>query len=122
MKNIICAGPKAANFKHLKKCNVKGSDLVHLFKNGTKLKRPSETTPPLKDNAGSCNLAITRYHLYLETSTVKSSGFPNLMNGNRYINQFDFPTINEAFRGKEVMYNALLLGGYENIFAFLHQL
>ena len=53
---------------------------------------------------------------------MKASGFPNLMNGNRYINQFDFPTINEAFRGKEVMYNALLLGGYENIFAFLHQL
>ena len=53
---------------------------------------------------------------------MKSSGFPNLMNGNRYINQFDFPTINEAYRGKEVMYNALLLGGYENVFVFLHQL
>ena len=50
---------------------------------------------------------------------MKASGFPNLMNGNRYINQFDFPTINEAYRGKEVMYNALLLGGYENDFAFL---
>merc|ERR1719458_699675 len=53
------------------------------------------------DNAGSCNLAITRYHLYLETSTVKALGFSNLMNDNRYINQFDFPVINEAYRGKE---------------------
>ena len=93
---------------------------MHLFEDGTKLKIPSETTPPLKDNAGSCNLAITRYHLYLETSTVKASGFPNLMNGNRYINQFDFPTINEAFRGKEVNVQCTVIRRvYENVFAFL---
>ena len=50
---------------------------------------------------------------------MKASGFSNLMNGNRYINQFDFPTINEAFRGKEVMYNALLLGDMKMLGFFL---
>ena len=48
---------------------------------------------------------ITRYHFNLDTGTVEAIGFPNLMNAemSRYINQFDFPTINEAYRGKEVI-------------------
>ena len=47
---------------------------------------------------------VTRYHIYLDTGSVEATTFPNLMNGNRYINTFDFPTINEAYRGKEVGY------------------
>ena len=47
---------------------------------------------------------ISRYHFHLDTGFVEATGFPNLMKGDmsRYINQFDFPTINEAYRGKEV--------------------
>ena len=45
---------------------------------------------------------VTRFHIYLDTGSVEATTFPNLMDGNRYINTFDFPTINEAYRGKEV--------------------
>ena len=45
---------------------------------------------------------VTRYHIYLDTGSVEATTFPNLLNGSRYINAFDFPTINEAYRGKEV--------------------
>jgi len=44
---------------------------------------------------------VTRYHIYLDTGSVEATTFPNLLNGSRYINAFDFPTINEAYRGKE---------------------
>ena len=48
---------------------------------------------------------VTRYHFHLDTGSVEATGFPNLLNGDmsRYVNQFDFPTINEAYRGKEVL-------------------
>ena len=48
---------------------------------------------------------VTRYHFHLDTGSVEATGFPNLLNGDmsRYVNQFDFPTINEAYRGKEVI-------------------
>ena len=51
---------------------------------------------------------ITRYHFHLDTGSVETIEFPNLMEKenpslSRYINQFDFPTINEAYRGKEVI-------------------
>jgi hypothetical protein len=55
---------------------------------------------------------ITRYHFHLDTGSVETIAFPNLMEKNnslsRYINKFDFPTINEAYRGKEVIMNFLL--------------
>jgi carotenoid cleavage dioxygenase-like enzyme len=48
---------------------------------------------------------ITRYHFHLDTGSVETISFPNLMEKDnalsRYINKFDFPTINEAYRGKE---------------------
>ena len=50
---------------------------------------------------------ITRYHFHLDTGSVETIAFPNLMEKenalSRYINKFDFPTINEAYRGKEVI-------------------
>ena len=51
---------------------------------------------------------ITRYHFHLDTGSVETISFPNLMAAenhtmSRYVNQFDFPTINEAYRGKEVI-------------------
>ena len=48
---------------------------------------------------------LTRYHIYLDTGSVEATSFPNLMNDTRiirYVNQFDFPVINEAYRGREV--------------------
>ena len=44
---------------------------------------------------------ITRYQLNLNTGLVSSSTFPNPMNS-RYMDKFDFPSINEAYRGKKV--------------------
>ena len=51
---------------------------------------------------------VTRYHIYLDTGSVEATTFPNLLNGSRYINAFDFPTINEAYRGKEVCLKSIL--------------
>jgi len=47
---------------------------------------------------------LTRLHIYLDSGSVVTSGFPNLIEDSRitrYVNQFDFPVINEAYRGKE---------------------
>merc|ERR1719277_1125364 len=43
---------------------------------------------------------VTRYHIDLLRGTVSTSTFPNLI-GSIYINRFDFPTINEEYRGKQ---------------------
>ena len=63
--------------------------------------------PPIsKGNVSASGGAeVTRYHFHLDTGSVEATGFPNLLNGDmsRYVNQFDFPTINEAYRGKEVI-------------------
>ena len=55
-------------------------------------------------STASGNGELTRYHFYLDTGSVVATGFPTLLTGDtsRYIKQFDFPTINEAYRGKEV--------------------
>ena len=47
---------------------------------------------------------LTRYHFHLDTGSVETVSFPNLLNeeNSRYINEFDFPMINEEYRGKEV--------------------
>jgi len=54
-------------------------------------------------STASGNGELTRYHFYLDTGSVVATGFPTLLTGDtsRYIKQFDFPTINEAYRGKE---------------------
>jgi len=48
-------------------------------------------------------LEITRYKINLKSGEVVNSHFPNTINS-RYINTFDFPTINEAYRGKKYCY------------------
>ena len=48
---------------------------------------------------------VTRYTLNLETGTISSSTFENLLQGStlaRYVNKFDMPVINELYRGREV--------------------
>ena len=40
-----------------------------------------------------------RYKINMATETVTYSNFPNTINS-RWINQFDFPVINERFRGE----------------------
>ena len=49
------------------------------------------------------NLEVTRYKIGLKTGDVTTSTFPNRINS-RFINHFDFPTINEDYRGKKYCY------------------
>ena len=46
---------------------------------------------------------IARYTIDLKAESVTVSQFPNTLNS-RFINTFDFPTINEAYRGKKYCY------------------
>jgi len=46
---------------------------------------------------------IVRYTLDLKETKIVESNFPNTINS-RYINTFDFPMINEAYRGKKYCY------------------
>jgi len=46
---------------------------------------------------------LTRYNINIETGQVKVSKFDNIIKS-RYINNFDFPMINENFRGKKYCY------------------
>ena len=46
---------------------------------------------------------ITRYDINFKSGKVKTSTFPNIIK-NRFINTFDFPTINENYRGKKYCY------------------
>ena len=78
---------------------------------------------PPKFSNGSSNTAsggaeITRYHFHLDTGSVEAIGFPNLLtdDNSRYINQFDFPTVNEAYRGKEVISYKILLNQKSGFF------
>ena len=47
---------------------------------------------------------VTRYTINPKAEIVTASTFKNFRNDSfeRYINRFDFPTINEAYRGKQV--------------------
>ena len=53
-------------------------------------------------NGSSCD--VRRYQINLQTGSVTSSVFPNQINNtySRYMEKFDFSTINEAYRGKKV--------------------
>ena len=44
--------------------------------------------------------ALTRYVLNMETKKISHSTFPNTIKS-KFINSFDFPTINEEYRGRE---------------------
>ena len=63
-------------------------------------------------NGSTCgNEELTRYRINLKEGTVEGSTFPNGINSvlARYVNKFDFPTINEAYRGKEVFLQSVNL-------------
>ena len=56
-------------------------------------------------NGSTCgDKDVTRYTIDLNALTISAQTFPNTLDDSvaRYINKFDFPTINEAYRGKEV--------------------
>ena len=61
--------------------------------------------PETLDDATSTtdDLEITRYTINTETGAVKTSSFDNIIKS-RFINNFDFPTINEDYRGKRYCY------------------
>ena len=46
------------------------------------------------------DLQLTRYRINLSTKDVTLNTFPNTINS-KFINNFDFPTINEPHRGKQ---------------------
>ena len=46
---------------------------------------------------------LTRYTINLSVGSVVKSNFPNIVN-NKFVNTFDFPTINEQFRGRSYCY------------------
>ena len=49
---------------------------------------------------------VTRYRINPKTKSMTSETFPNLFEADnplkRYMDQYDFPVINEAYRGMEV--------------------
>jgi len=45
------------------------------------------------------DLELTRYVINLNSETVSHTNFPNIINS-EFVNTFDFPMINEAYRGK----------------------
>ena len=64
-------------------------------------------------NGSTCGEAnVTRYHIDLNTGSVETSTFNNIMKDSsmsRYMDKYDFPVINEAYRGLEVcILNTLL--------------
>jgi len=56
-------------------------------------------------NGSTCGEAnVTRYHIDLNTGSVTTSTFTNIMKDSafsRYMDKYDFPVINEAYRGLE---------------------
>lgn len=75
-------------------------------------------------NGSTCgDKDVTRYTIDLNALTISAQTFPNTLDDSvaRYINKFDFPTINEAYRGKEVGLKILTLRvkNYYSIFLLL---
>lgn len=66
---------------------------------------------------------VTRYRINLETGLISASTFPNPMNSiyARYMDKYDFPTINEAYRGKQVRFlmNCLNINNIFNSYIIL---
>ena len=69
------------------------------------LKLENMLNPPKEINSVSTtgDSEITRYMIDIESGTVKTNFFPNIIQ-NKFVNTFDFPTINEAYRGKKYCY------------------
>ena len=75
-------------------------------------------------NGSTCgDKDVTRYTIDLNALTISAQTFPNTLDDSvaRYINKFDFPTINEAYRGKEVGLKFLIsrVKNYYSIFLLL---
>ena len=75
-------------------------------------------------NGSTCgDKDVTRYTIDLNALTISAQTFPNTLDDSvaRYINKFDFPTINEAYRGKEVGQRSLFvrIKNYYSIFLLL---
>ena len=58
---------------------------------------PVLTDTEISTTAGA---EATRYWINMKSGAVTTSTFPNTI-GSKFINTFDFPTINEKFRGKK---------------------
>ena len=66
--------------------------------------------PEFSNGSITMSNGIMRYSINLQANTVTPSRFPNYILGpnHRYVNNFDLPTINENFRGREVCIFPLL--------------
>ena len=64
------------------------------------MRNPPEDGSPEAELGTSHRQQIVRYKIDLKSATISTSNFPNTINST-FINTFDFPTINEAFRGKK---------------------
>ena len=68
------------------------------------LKLENMLNPPAVFDAESVTttggVEVTRYTINTEQGSVKSEEFPNTINS-KFINNFDFPTINEEYRGRK---------------------
>ena len=69
------------------------------------LKLENMLNPPkeVNDVSTTGDSEITRYIINMESGEVKTSFFPNIIQ-NKFVNTFDFPTINEDYRGKKYCY------------------
>ena len=64
---------------------------------------PPEDGSPELELSTTGGEEILRYTFDMKETKVAQSKFPNTINS-KYINAFDFPTINEAYRGKKYCY------------------
>ena len=91
--------------------------LLHDFRDYVAMENmmnPPETSIGL--NGSTCGMhEVTRYQIDLNMQKVQTMNFPStsahLEDGEelgRYYNKFDFPAINEAYRGREV--NDIIIG------------
>merc|ERR1719427_1941514 len=72
------------------------------------LKLENMLNPPAKgfreaEISTTDNQEVTRYTINIVSGDITTSTFPNTINS-RFINHFDFPTINEDYRGKAYCY------------------
>ena len=73
-------------------------------------------------NGSTCGMhEVTRYQIDLQMETLQIMSFPStsahLEDGEelrRYYNKFDFPAINEAYRGREVDSHSIVIHCIKN--------
>ena len=64
---------------------------------------PPEDESPEAEFSTTGGQEIVRYTLNLKQTSIAQSNFPNTINS-KFINTFDFPMINEEYRGKKYCY------------------